>query len=59
MNPLRSPVRVEALVRVPNEGQARRILVLISLCSLSPVRSAGVVLVNLVNGEVLRVDIRL
>jgi hypothetical protein len=56
---LRTPVRVEAFVRVSDEWQARRVLVLASLCGLSPVRSTGVVLVNLVNGEILRIDVRL
>jgi hypothetical protein len=55
---LRSSVRVETLVRVADEGQACSILVFARLCSLSPVRSAGVVLVDLINGEVSGVDVR-
>jgi hypothetical protein len=56
---LRSSVGIKPLVRVTNERQARSILVIAGLCGLSSVRSAVVVLVNLVNGEVLRVDVRL
>jgi hypothetical protein len=56
---LRAPESIETLVRVSDEGQAGGILVVSGLCSLCSVRSAVVVLVNLVNGEVLRIDIGL
>lgn len=50
---------IETLVRVANEGKAGRVLVLSGLRSLCPVGSAVVVLVNLIDGEVLCVNIRL
>jgi hypothetical protein len=55
---LRSSVGVESLVRVANEGQARGIVVVASLCSLSPIGSASVVLINLINREVGCIDVR-
>lgn len=57
---LSSSVSVEPLVRVSNERQAhlrRRFFAL--LCRLRTQRCACVVLVDLVNGEVLRVDVGL
>jgi hypothetical protein len=55
---LRASVGVKSLVRVTNEGQAGGIFVVAGLCSLSSVRSARVVLVNLIDGEVGCVDVR-
>ena len=50
---------IEALVSVADKGQAGGVLVLSRLCSLCPVSSAVVVLVDLVDREVLRVNIGL
>ena len=50
---------IETLVCVANEGKASGVLVLSRLRSLCPVSSAVVVLVNLINREVLRVNVRL
>ena len=50
---------IETLVCVADERQARSVLVISGLCSLCPVSSAVVVLVDLVNGEVLCVHVRL
>jgi hypothetical protein len=55
---LGSSVGVEALVRVADERQACRIVVVASLCSLSPICSAGVVLVDFINGEIGSIDVR-
>lgn len=56
---LGAPKGIETLVRVPNEWQAGRIFILTRLRGLRPVCSACVVLINLVNGEVLRVNVGL
>lgn len=56
---LRTTESVEALVSVADERQTGGVLILSRLCSLCPVGSAVVVLVNLVNGEVLCVDVGL
>jgi hypothetical protein len=56
---LSTPESIETLVCVSDEGKAGGVLVLSGLRGLCPVRSAVVVLVDLVNREVLRVDVRL
>jgi hypothetical protein len=55
---LRTSVGVKSLVRVTDKGQACGIFVVARLCSLSPVCSGSVVLVNLIDGEVGSVDVR-
>lgn len=55
---LRSSVGVESLVRVADEGQARGVFIVARLGSLGPVRSASVVLVDLVDREVSRINVR-
>jgi hypothetical protein len=56
---LRPPERIKPFVRVPNERQTSRILIASLLRSLRPVRCTRIVLVNLIDGEVLRIDVRL
>jgi hypothetical protein len=56
---LSTPESIETLVCVSDEGEAGRVLVLSGLRGLCPVRSAVVVLVDLVNREVLRIDVGL
>jgi hypothetical protein len=56
---LSTPESIETLVCVSDEGKAGRVLVLSGLRGLCPVRSAVVVLVDLVNREVLRIDVGL
>jgi hypothetical protein len=55
---LRTSVGVESLVCVTDEGQAGGVFVVARLCSLSSVRRACVVLVDLIDGEIGRVDVR-
>ena len=50
---------IESLVCVADERKAGSIFVLSRLRSLCPVSGAVVVLVNFVNGEVLRINVRL
>lgn len=50
---------IETLVCVANEGKAGGVLVLPRLGGLCSVGSAVVVLVNLINREVLRINVRL
>ena len=57
---LRPPKRIEPLIRIPNKRQTRRILILISrLRSLRPMRSRCILLVNLINREILRINVTL
>jgi hypothetical protein len=56
---LRATESVEALVRVSDKRQARSILIVAGLRRLRPIRRTRIVLINLVNREVLRVDVRL
>jgi hypothetical protein len=56
---LRPPECIKPLVRVPNERQTSCILIASLLRSLRPVRRTRIILVDLIDGEVLRIDVRL
>ena len=57
---LRSTERVEALVRVADERQAHLSRdIVASTLSLSTKSCTGIVLINLINREVLRINVRL
>jgi len=56
---LRASEGIETLVSVANERQACCVFVVASLCGLGSISSTRIVLIDLINGKVLRINVGL